>query len=152
MAGRYRSMPMRRALALLATSSLLVILPPLGSAPSMAATGATLVIDCKEEEDCWPVALAFTRGGKGLFYLERFSGEIHQFLFKGRRDRLWATIPDVAGAGEQGALGIAVDPGWHKRPRKQWVYVFFTHDPSDQNRIVRLRKKGKDPGWSHSSS
>jgi glucose/arabinose dehydrogenase len=139
---------MRRVLAALVASVILVILPPMGPPPSAAATGATLAIDCKGEEDCWPVAFAFTPNGKELFYLERFSGEIHRFVFRGKKDKVWGAVHDVGGTEftEQGALGIAVDPGWHKRPRKQWVYVYFTHDPSDENRIVRMRKKKKGRG------
>jgi glucose/arabinose dehydrogenase len=146
MTARYRSSAIRRALAVLVASSVLLILPPTGSGASVAATGATLVIDCKGEQACWPAAFAFTPNGKELFYLERFSGEIHRFLFRGKRDRVWATIPDVVGAGEQGALGIALDPRWHRRRGKQWVYAFITHGPSDENRIIRMRKRKKGRG------
>ena len=135
----------RRVLATVV--ALVVAAPPgplaAGAAEERAAVGAQLVVGCG---DCWPIAFAFARGGKELYYLERYSGEIHRYRFKGGVDTVWGRVGPVDAAGERGALGLALDPRWNKgkkkrRWRNRWVYVFYTHAQPVENRIVRLRKR-----------
>ncbi|MGH2675581.1 MAG: PQQ-dependent sugar dehydrogenase, partial [Actinomycetota bacterium] len=120
--------------------------------PARAAATATLVVPCQPPgDDCWPAAFTFTPNGRELFYLERFTGEIHRVTLRGGRDRLWGDVGDPAGGSEQGALGIAVDPKWNRkakgrkaqlrRKRNRWVYVFFTNQDPLENRVVRMRKR-----------
>ncbi|MGH2709989.1 MAG: PQQ-dependent sugar dehydrogenase [Actinomycetota bacterium] len=110
---------------------------------SRSAAGASRLLACG---DCWPAAFAFTPNGKQIFYLERYSGEIHRYTLKGRRDSRWGAVGPVDGDGERGALGIAVDPRWNKgnkkqRSKNQWIYVFYTSESPLENRVVRLRKR-----------
>ena len=114
------------------------------SAPAAGAeAGFKTVIGCG---DCWPAAFTFTPDGKQIFYLERYSGEIRRYTFKGDRDTRWGSVGPVDGAGERGALGIAVDPRWNKgtarrQKKNRWVYVFYTNASPLENRVVRLRKR-----------
>lgn len=123
---------MRRAAALLILAAILVAALPASSA---GAAVRRPVLQCS---GCWPTAFAFTPNGNQIFYVRRFSGEIWVKNIRTGRHRLWARIPNVATGAEQGALGIALDPGW---PDRGWVYVYFTEDGSpDRNRIARFRK------------
>ena len=126
----------RAGLAALLAVSLL----PLAEAPA-AAAGRARVLRCKGGT-CWPAAFTFTPDGGAIFYAERLTGEIRRFTFEGRKDRRWAKLADVSQRGEQGVLGIALDPDWEQGPRQQWVYVYYTEGHPHRNVIVRLRKRG----------
>ena len=113
-----------------------------------SAVGAKTVVGCG---DCWPAAFTFTPDGNQIFYLERYSGEIHRYTLKGGKDTRWAAVGPVDGTGERGALGIAVDPRWNKgnarqRKKHRWVYVFYTSESPLENRIVRLRQRSGGGG------
>jgi glucose/arabinose dehydrogenase len=149
---------MRRLAAVAAVASLTLTLWP---GPARAAVTASLVVPCQPAGDeCWPAAFAFTPKGRYLFYLERFSGEIHRVNLGTGADSLWGDVGDPDGAGERGALGIAVDPRWdrkaktkkaiRRRRRNRWVYVYYTNGASLENRIVRLRRlKGGQQAVQH---
>jgi glucose/arabinose dehydrogenase len=123
----------RRSLALLTAAAVLVVLPPLGGGGAAAAQKGR-VFRCG---GCWPAAFDFTPNGKYLFYVERFSGEIHKLNLDRRGNTRWGRVRGVGGSGEEGALGLALDPGWSEGPRQQWIYVYVS---GARNRIVRLRK------------
>lgn len=146
-----------RTLALAVAAAVLLMVPPLGEAPARAAASASLVVPCKPAGDqCWPAAFTFTPNGRELFYLERFTGEIHRANLSTGRDRRWGDVGEPANGSEQGALGIAVDPRWNRkaksrkakrqRKRNRWVYVFFTATDPVANRVVRMRKRIGRPG------
>ncbi|MGH2685991.1 MAG: PQQ-dependent sugar dehydrogenase, partial [Actinomycetota bacterium] len=130
---------MRRALALLLVSAAVATTPPL--IPHARAAGRDRLVRCKGP-GCTPAAFAFTPDGGTVFYAERLSGEIHRLTLDGHRDRRWAKIPDVPKRGEQGVLGIAVDPEWDQGPSQRWVYVYYTESSPHRNVIVRLRRRG----------
>jgi glucose/arabinose dehydrogenase len=97
------------------------------------------VIKCRTtNQTCWPTAFAFTPDGSSIFYVERFTGQIRLFDRSPKKDRVWARISGVAKSGEQGLLGLAVDPDW---PNEPWVYLYYTQRQPLENRIVRLRKR-----------
>jgi glucose/arabinose dehydrogenase len=132
---------MLRALILTATSLSLLALPPLGGHPAGAAVSRLQAIDCRAANDeCWPAAFAFTPSGNNVFYVERYTGQIRKHTLASNKDRQWARIDNVAGSGEQGVLGITLDPRWSQAPKFRWVYVYYTHQSPLQNRIIRLRK------------
>lgn len=113
-----------------------------------AAPRARRVMGCG---DCWPAAFSFTPNGKEIFYLERFTGEIHRFRLKTRRDTRWGSVGPVNATGERGALGIALDPRWDKgkkktRWKRRWVYAFSTNASPVENRVERLRKNRRGRG------
>ena len=126
----------RRLWALVLASALLQL--PTSTA---AAAGRERVVRCKGGT-CWPAAFTFTPDGEAIFYAERLSGEIRRATLEGNKDRRWARIPDVSLRGEQGVLGIALDPDWDQGPKQQWVYIYYTEGNPHRNVIVRLRKRG----------
>jgi aldose sugar dehydrogenase len=131
---------MRRAIALAALATILSALPPLGSQIAGAAVSKVLVVDCRAgNPTCWPAAFAFTPNGSHIFYAERFTGQIRRFGVNTGVDRLWTTIGNVAVSGEQGVLGMAIDPRWNTSARSRWVYVYYTHADPLENRIIRLK-------------
>lgn len=85
----------------------------------------------------FPATFTFAPNGR-IFYGERFNGQIHIFDRKTRRDHLFFTLPNVAGDGEQGLLGIALHPLF---PRQPFVYVYATRHVAGhlQNQVLRLR-------------
>lgn len=145
---------MRRLLTLAVAASLALTVAP---EPARAAATATLVTPCTDGPNCWPGAFTFTRRGKLLFYVERFTGEIHKVTLGTGADVTWGDVGDPAGGSEQGALGIAIDPRWDrkakgkkarkKRNRNRWVYVFYTNEAPEENRLVRMRQKLKGQGF-----
>ena len=127
--------------ALLAVAIAAAAAPARGS-DEAALVGARPIVTCS---GCWPAAFDFTPNGKQIFYLERFSGEIHRFTLKNGADVVWGSVGPVDGDGERGALGIAVDPKWDsgkKRTRwkRRWIYVFYTNASPLENRVDRLRR------------
>jgi aldose sugar dehydrogenase len=131
---------MRRAVAVAAFAAILPAVPPMGGQSAGAAVGKVLAVDCRAANPtCWPAAFAFTPNGTHIFYAERFTGQIRRHGVNTSVDRLWATIGNVGTAGEQGVLGIAIDPRWDQSARSRWVYVYYTHADPLENRIIRLK-------------
>jgi glucose/arabinose dehydrogenase len=124
----------RRTIALVIAAATLVAVPPLGRGGAQAAQRAR-VFRCG---GCWPAAFDFTPNGKYLFYVERFSGEVHKLNLDNHRNSRWGRVRGVGGSGEEGALGLALDPGWSKGPKQRWVYLYVS---GGRNRIVRLRRR-----------
>ena len=89
-----------------------------------------------------PAAFTFTPKGR-IFYLERGTGEVRILNPKTGADRRFFKVPGVNGAGERGALGIDLHPGW---PAKPFVYVYATRDVRGalRNTVLRIRaNKGR---------
>src|SRR6266480_5357222 len=90
----------------------------------------------------WPIALAFSPDGR-VFFAERFTGRIQVLGNTTILDSTFFAIPEIASSGEQGLLGLAVDPNFPNRP---YVYVYYTRDDvangTVYNRIVRIRSSG----------
>jgi len=124
---------MRRIASVLALTALLVALSPLAAPTASAAIVRRPVITCG---GCWPTAVAFTPGGGRMFYVERFSGEIHSYDFGAKTNQVWGRITNLGTDGEQGLLGIAVDPRW---PGVRRLYAYYTRGTPRENRIVKLR-------------
>jgi aldose sugar dehydrogenase len=110
------------------------------SAGQVAAAEEEEVARCRRPRACWITAFAFTPGGRSILYVERFTGEVRRFTPATGKDTRWARVRDVAGGGERGVLGLAVDPHW---PGQRRVYVYFTEAHPQRNRIVRLEKLGR---------
>jgi glucose/arabinose dehydrogenase len=130
---RRRSKRMRRLTSVLVLTATLVALSPLAAAPASARIARRAVIRCN---GCWPTALAFIPSGGRMFYVERFTGQIHSYNMETGRNWLWGRITGLGTSGEQGLLGIAVDPRW---PSVRRLYVYFTNGSPLENRIARLQ-------------
>ena len=87
-----------------------------------------------------PAGFTFTPKG-WIYYAERGTGEIHVLNPSTGRDHLFFTVSGVDGAGERGALGVALDPSW---PRTPFVYVYATRSAHGglRNQVLRIRAKG----------
>jgi glucose/arabinose dehydrogenase len=87
-----------------------------------------------------PVGMAFLPDGR-LLVVERQTAQV-RLIVNGALAAVdpVVTVPDVdASYGEEGLLGVAVDPGWPDRP---YVYVQFTVDGAPFNRISRFTAMG----------
>ena len=101
-----------------------------------AAVGRSLIVKCRAANPtCWPTSFAFAPDGR-IWYIERFTGQIRVYNPKTKKDGLWKTIGPLATDGEQGLLGLALDPSF---PSSPWVYVYYTQ-PRPVNHIVRWRR------------
>jgi len=127
----------RRTLAIALAVTTLLALQPVEPA---AAVGRARVVKCKKPKACWITAFAFTPAGDELFYVERYSGEIRRVVLASGSDTRWTRIRGVAGVGEQGVLGIALDPEWESGEER--VFVYYTQRRPERNLIVRLTKEG----------
>jgi glucose/arabinose dehydrogenase len=103
----------------------------LGAQSSRAAIGAQQVVATS-----WPAAFVFDSGGR-IFYGNRFTGQIRIFNPATGSDTLFFALPNVATAGEQGLLGLALHPSY---PALPYVFAYYTRTVggNPQNQIVRL--------------
>jgi glucose/arabinose dehydrogenase len=126
----------RLAAALVAALALSLVPAP----PAGAAVRKIKVASCPNgNRTCWPAAFAFTPDGTEIFWAERFTGRIRRTVLATGATSTWFRLRGVARDGEQGILGLAVDPDW---PADGWVYVYFTKRSPLQNRIIRIRSLG----------
>src|SRR5207253_1859425 len=72
-----------------------------------------------------------------IWYAERFTGQIRYYNPSTKADKLWTTINGLSTDGEQGLLGLALDPQW---PTSKWVYAYYTQT-GPVNRMVRIFRK-----------
>lgn len=104
------------------------ILPPLPT-PAVPIRVETFVPNAS-----FPVSLAFAPDGR-LFYNELQTGNIRIVSAAGQLQApVFANVP-VETAGEQGLLGLAIDPNF---ATNRFVYVYHTHPSPRRNRIVRF--------------
>jgi glucose/arabinose dehydrogenase len=106
---------------------------------------AALLAACHGGPHVKPVAgeleypAAFTLGETGdiIWYAERHTGEIHRRNIVNGNDRVVWTVPNIASAGEQGLLGIALHPNYPSQP---YVYAFATRtvQGTPRNQILRI--------------
>lgn len=92
----------------------------------------------------WPVSLAFVSEAAhgypagAIFYSERFTGDIRVLIGGQLRPLPVANVP-VETSGEQGLLGLALDPDFVSLP---WIYAYHTYFNGtlgqDVNRVVRF--------------
>jgi glucose/arabinose dehydrogenase len=88
----------------------------------------------------FPVGMAFLRDGR-LLVLEQKAARVNLVIL-GVPTTLAPilTVPEVNTAGgEQGLLGIAIDPGW---PARAYIYVHYNHAGDSKIRISRFTVTG----------
>ena len=126
-------------LTLIASSLAVVTLAPAANA------GASIKVLKVKGGLRGPAGFTFLPGGK-LLYAERGTGQIRILNLETKHTRRFFTIAGVNGAGERGALGVAVHPAWPDQP---FVYVFATRNAGGnlRNQIVRIRANKHDGAW-----
>jgi glucose/arabinose dehydrogenase len=125
---------MRRVLpAIVALALLVPARHQVAAAPRVAAVGIEAVASGLE----FPAGMAFLPSGR-IVYGERFTGEIRFYNLNSGGNPLVFTIPNVATAGEQGLLGVAVPPDY---PNTPYLYAYVTRliNGTPENQIVRIR-------------
>ncbi len=107
-------------------------------APRVAAPSGTLQI-VRTGLD-FPTAFRFAPDGR-MFLLERFSGKIRIVENGSLSPTPFYVLANVATNGEQGLLGLALDPDF---PTEPWVYAYYTlnNNGSVYNRVVRIHANG----------
>jgi glucose/arabinose dehydrogenase len=107
---------------------------PLGAPAAQAATTfhAHEIISNLD----FPAGFTFAPNGD-VFYGDRFDGDIHIWHAGNSSKTDFATIPNVVSNGEQGLLGIALDPDY---PTTPYVYAFATRSVNgeEHDQIVRF--------------
>ena len=130
----------RRILAVALTA---VLATGLLALPAQAATAATPVATGLT----WPSAFTFLPDGR-IFYGERFTGEIRLRDPATGTDSLVFTVPDVAGDGEQGLLGLALHPGYPAETGLHlYAYVTRRVGGVPVNQILRIRITQRNIGY-----
>ncbi len=87
-----------------------------------------------------PVTFTFTPGGN-IFYGEKSTGQIRILNPSTHADHLFTTVPHVVSQGEQGLLGLALDPHYPKQP---FVFAYATRHVSGGEKDQILRMKNVD--------
>jgi glucose/arabinose dehydrogenase len=117
-------------LVLLAAS---LLAPVTGTGPGHAAAGEQAVATGLDN----PVAFTVNPSDTNeLWYGERFTGEIRRRNIVTSADSLVYTVPGVLTDGEQGLLGLALDPGF---PVEPYVYAYATRSKNGGNVNMVLR-------------
>jgi glucose/arabinose dehydrogenase len=88
----------------------------------------------------WPAGFTFLPNGR-IVYGERNSGRVVLLVPSTEKTSVMYTITKVQTNGEQGLLGLAVDPEW---PSKPFVYAYATRKIKGQlkNEILRIKISG----------
>jgi|tagenome__1003787_1003787.scaffolds.fasta_scaffold20980358_2 glucose/arabinose dehydrogenase len=102
------------------TAAVLALL--LAAVPAGAATPSQVALEPVASGLGFPAAFTVFPDGR-ILYAERLTGQLRVVDPATSSDTLYATIPDLTTDGEQGVLGVAVDPGYPSRPQ---VYAVAT--------------------------
>jgi glucose/arabinose dehydrogenase len=133
---------MKRALlvAVLSLAAVVLVLPalPAGAASGDAVQPSGIGVRQVLKDKNFPAA--FTFGPKGtLYYANRFSGAIRQRLSNGHT-RLVFRVSNLSTQGEQGLLGLTIDPNW---PTQPYLYAYATrNDGGLKNEILKIHVVG----------
>jgi glucose/arabinose dehydrogenase len=119
-----------------ALGALSLCAPPVGSQsviPSgFADQGMVSALD-------YPAGMAFLPDGR-LLVLEQMTATV-RLVIPGSPVTVSSilTVPEVSTGGEQGLLGIAIDPGW---PARSYIYLHYTHVGDARVRVSRFLVTG----------
>jgi len=86
----------------------------------------------------FPAAFGFTPDGAQIVYGLRLNGQIRFHVLASGADTLFYKVPNLVHSGEQGLLGVAVDPGF---PAKAFVYAYPVRSINGtlRNQILRIQ-------------
>ena len=110
----------------------------------LGGSGSALAVSAQplsSSELDFPAAFTVTPDGSRIFYGERYTGRISRLNPTTGVSTPFFTIPNVSGVGDQGLLGLALNPSYPSDPR---VWAFVTRDVSGTatNQLVRVRGDG----------
>jgi glucose/arabinose dehydrogenase len=88
-----------------------------------------------------PAAFTATPDGDRILYGERFTGSIKRLNPTTGTSTPFFTIPNVATTGEQGLLGLALDPSYPSDARV-WAFVTRTVSGTARNQLLRISADG----------
>ena len=127
-------MPKRLSLpAVLVVAVALFVLP--GSA--LAATAQPL----SPSNLAFPAAFTATPDGSRILYGERYTGRIRRLNPATGASTPFFTVPNVASAGDQGLLGLALHPSYPSDARV-WAFATRTVSGTAKNQLLRIRADG----------
>jgi glucose/arabinose dehydrogenase len=128
---------MRRRVALIVVPLVAVLLPA-AAAPARPAASITAKVVANGLN--FPAAFTFGPNG-AIWYGERGTGEIRVIGPKRSSNSLFFRIPHVVAEGEQGLLGLALDPNFPQTPL-MYAYVTRTVHGHERDQIVRIEDRG----------
>ena len=88
-----------------------------------------------------PAAFTATPDGSRILYGERYTGRIMRLNPSTGTSTPFFTVPNVASAGEQGLLGLALHPSYPSDGRV-WAFVTRTVSGTAKNQLLRIRADG----------
>jgi glucose/arabinose dehydrogenase len=136
---------MKRALlvAVLSVTALVLVLPalPAGAASGHSAQPSGIAIRRVLKDTGFPGAFTFDPVDGTLYYANRFSGQIrHQA--KDGSTHLVFLVTNLSTDGEQGLLGLTIDPDW---PAQPYLYAYATrNDGGLKNEILKIHVTGNN--------
>jgi len=140
---------MARWMRVLAASASLILLLAIGNAPRSESQPVSFSRETVASGLEWPVSFAFSPDGR-IVYSERFTGRI-RIISGGAVQAGEVGNVSVETAGEQGLLGLALDPDFEM---SAWVYVYHTYRSESigdvMNRVWRFPAGGPPSGASES--
>ena len=106
---------------------------PRSPRPKPAPKGT--IVQTYEELPAFPVDMAWAPGTKTIFYTEKDTGKI-RVIRNGVLQPLPCRNLRVDSDGEQGALGIVLDPDY---ATNGYLYVYYSSDGPNDNRVARFK-------------
>jgi len=89
----------------------------------------------------FPAAFTVTPGGSRILYGERFTGRIRRLNPATGTSTPFFKVPNLATAGEQGLLGLALHPSYPNDTRV-WAFVTRNLSGTATNQLLRIRADG----------
>ncbi len=109
--------------------------PPTPNLPPLPTPAVPIRVETYVAGAAFPVSLVFAPDGR-LFYNELQTGNIRVVSAGGQlQTQPFATVSPLATTGEQGLLGLALDPNFSSN---RFVYVYHTHPSPLRNRVIRF--------------
>jgi glucose/arabinose dehydrogenase len=110
----------------------------------LTASGSSLAANAQPVSPsalAFPLAFTVTPDGNRILYGERFTGRIRRLNPATGTGTPFFTVPNVATAGEQGLLGLALHPSYPSDGRV-WAFVTRTVSGTAKNQLLRIRADG----------
>jgi glucose/arabinose dehydrogenase len=123
----------------LSVSAVLAAACALLTAPGSAVAGNARPVSSSEL--AFPAAFTVTPGGSHILYGERLTGNIRRLNLATGTITPFFKVPNVAAAGEQGLLGLALHPSYPSNTRV-WAFVTRTVSGRATNQLLRIRADG----------